>query len=39
MNETTKDARRLRYQELNSGGTADWAVDLQSFSAEELAAL
>lgn len=36
LNETTKDSRRQRYQELNFGGTADWAVDLQAFSAGEL---
>jgi len=31
LSESTKESRRARYQKLNFGGTADWAVDLTAF--------
>ena len=35
MDEANKESRTMAYQYLNFGGTTDWAVDLQSFSANE----
>ncbi|CAI4215537.1 unnamed protein product [Parascedosporium putredinis] len=34
MSETTKETRRAYWKELNFAGTVDWAVDLQSFTAD-----
>jgi hypothetical protein len=33
---TTKDTRRVDWKKLNFGGTIDWAVDLQSFTADDM---
>lgn len=36
MNESTKEVRKNLYRDISFAGIADWAVDLQEFSANEL---
>ena len=36
MTPATKDLRREEWKKLNFGGSIDWAVDLQSFTADDL---
>lgn len=37
MTPTTKDTRRANWKSLNFAGSIDWAVDLQSFTADDMA--
>ena len=38
MNESNKAGRTSLYRKMNFGGVADWAVDLQEFSEDEVSA-